>query len=620
MIQVEGLWKSYGRQALFENVGFKINKRERVGVVGRNGHGKTTLFRIIAGLEQPDSGNISIPRNYHIGYVVQEPRFTERTVRRETAQGLPPSEADCLWKVEKVLAGLGFSPADMDRPPEEFSGGFQVRLNLAKVLLADHDLLLLDEPNNYLDITSIRWLSNYLSRWPGELMLITHDRSFMDSVVTHILGIHRRRVRKIAGDTGKYYDQIAQDEETYEKTRLNDERKAKEMDLFISRFRAKARLANLVQSRVKTLARMEKKEKLEAIQDLDFQFSHKPFHGKYVMNIRDLTFGYNKDNPLIRDLGIGIGSRDRVCVVGKNGKGKTTLLKLMAGLLQPDHGEVSYPQAAAIGYFEQTHIVGLNESNTVIEEVASMDPERDPRRARQICGGMLFEGENALKKINILSGGEKSRVVLGKLIATPLNLLLLDEPTNHLDLESSDALLAALDDFPGAVVMVTHNEMFLNALAERLIVFQNDQVTVYEGDYQRFLEKIGWQDEGDRIQVRAEKSAACGEKEKVSPKELRRIRSEIVNERSRVLKPVEKRISEIEHTIESLEKDLDRINRELLEASESRKGMEIVDLSKSMHRTRVRIDGLFAELEGLLTEQEKARAEFEQKLSSLDDE
>ena len=620
MIQVEGLCKSYGRQVLFEDAGFKINRRERVGVVGRNGHGKTTLFRLIAGLEQPDSGSISIPKNYHIGYVVQEPRFTERTVRLEAATGLPPSEVDCLWKVEKVLAGLGFSSGDMDRPPDEFSGGFQIRLNLAKVLLADHDLLLLDEPNNYLDITSIRWLSNTLLRWPGELMLITHDRGFMDSVVTHILGVHRRRVRKIAGDTGKYYDQIAQDEETYEKTRLNDERKAKEMELFINRFRAKARLANLVQSRVKTLARMGKKEKLEAIQDLDFQFSRKPFHGKYVMNVRDLTFGYDQGKPLIRDLGIGIGSRDRVCVVGKNGKGKTTLLKLMAGLLPPDQGEVSYPQAAAIGYFEQTHIVGLNESKTVIEEIASMDPERDPRRARQICGGMLFDGENALKKISILSGGEKSRVVLGKLIATPLNLLLLDEPTNHLDLESSDALLAALDDFPGAVVMVTHNEMFLNALAERLIVFQNDEVMVYEGDYQRFLDKIGWLDEGDRIQARAEKPAASDEKEKVNLKELRRRRSEIVNERSRVLRPIEKLIFEAEQTIESLEKDMERINRELLEASETRSGMKIVELSKSMHQTRERIDGLFAELDGLLAEQEKARAEFGKKLENLEDE
>ncbi len=322
MIIVENLSKSYGKQGLFEAVSFKVNRRERVGVVGRNGHGKTTLFRMIVGEEESDDGTITKPKNYRIGYVQQRLTFTEETVLGEAAGALPPDSPNEIWRVEKVLAGLGFEPIDLEKRPAELSGGYQVRLNLAKVLLGDYQMLLLDEPSNYLDITSIRWLERFLQSWPGELMLITHDRSFMDNVVTHILGIHRRKVRKIAGDTGKYYEQIAAEEEVYEKTRINDERKQKEMDLFITRFRAKARLAGLVQSRVKSLEKMEKREKLESIKDLDFAFVEKASFNKYAMDVRDISFSYTPDRPIIRRFSISIGAKDRVFVIGPNGREK----------------------------------------------------------------------------------------------------------------------------------------------------------------------------------------------------------------------------------------------------------------------------------------------------------
>jgi ATP-binding cassette subfamily F protein 3 len=259
MISIENISKSFGGQTLFEGASVKLNPRERIGLVGRNGHGKTTLFRLIIGEESPDEGEIAVPKNYRIGYVEQHIRFTRETVLQEGMRGLNESERDHHWKVEKILSGLGFSDADMQRHPGEFSGGYQVRLNLAKVLVSDPDLLLLDEPTNYLDITSIRWIERFLQHWPRELLLITHNRGFMDKVITHTIGIHRKKIRKIAGDTGQLYAQIAQDEEVYEKTRLNDERRQKEIELFISRFRAKARLANMVQSRIKTLEKMEKR-------------------------------------------------------------------------------------------------------------------------------------------------------------------------------------------------------------------------------------------------------------------------------------------------------------------------------------------------------------------------
>ena len=617
MISVENLTKSFGPQILFDGVSFKVNRKERVGLVGRNGHGKTTLFRIIAGLESADSGSLSVPKNYRVGYVEQEPVFSADTVLGEAALGLPPTERDLIWKAEKVLAGLGFEPAELDRSPGELSGGFQVRLNLAKVLLAEYDLLLLDEPNNYLDITSIRWLGRFLRGWPGEFMLITHDRSFMDSVVTHILGIHRKKVRKIRGDTGKYYDQIAQDEETYEKTRLNDERKRKEIELFISQFRAKGRLVGLVQSRIKTLAKMDKREKLEKLATLDFSFSYKSFQGKYAYDIRDLSFSYDSAKPLIKDFSVSIGAKDRVCVIGKNGQGKTTLLKLMSGLLEPQNGEMRRPLNVAAGYFEQSYIAGLDESNTVLEEIVRAEPDSDARRARAICGAMMFTQDEALKKISVLSGGEKSRVVLGKLIASPLNLLLLDEPSNHLDMESNDALLAALDNFEGAVVMVTHNEMFLNALAERLVVFQNRRAFVYEGDYQRFLDRVGWQEEGGVVRAMKGKQAEDAGREKVTPRETRRKRSTLLTDRARALKPLEKKMAGVEAAIETKEQKLEDLNRAIVEAGRKKKGPEIVEISREMHLLKEDIDSLYRKLESLNEECESVRSRFDGELDDL---
>jgi ATP-binding cassette, subfamily F, member 3 len=622
MIAVDNLTKSYGGRVLFDRISFKINPKERVGLVGRNGHGKTTLFRIIIDEEEFDGGNFTHPKGYRIGHVQQQLRFSRPTVLEEGMQGLPAAAKDHHWKVEKVLAGLGFSPSDMQREPSEFSGGFQVRLNLAKVLVSEPDLLLLDEPTNYLDITSIRWIERFLLAWPHELMLITHDRSFMDRIVTHTLGIHRQKVRKIPGDTGKYYAQIAQDEEIYEKTRQKDERRTKEMELFISRFRAKARLAGLVQSRVKTLAKLQKKDKLQALRDLEFSFRSLEFRAKQLLGLDDLAFAYPGKTALFDGLSLSVHASDRICVVGPNGRGKTTLLKVLAGQLDPLRGNVGYHPAAVSGFYEQTNLQTLQDHNTVEQEILNCHPDLDHQQARNICGGMLFEGDDALKKIAMLSGGEKARVMLGKILATPVNLLLLDEPSNHLDMESCDALVAAIDNFDGAVVMVTHNEMFLHALARRLIVFTQAGVSVFEGTYQDFLEGGGWGDEtavpasGDSQQLReAEKTPP-----QRSKKELRQQRSAIVNERSRVLKPVEGEIGKVETAIGAHEKRLDRLNEEMIQASQAQDGARIAELSPSISQCRNAIDQCFDELERLYARKESLEQRFNQQLKEPDKE
>jgi ATP-binding cassette subfamily F protein 3 len=620
MIRIENLSKSFGDRVLFEQANFRINPRERIGLVGRNGQGKTTLMRMICGDVSSDSGAIIIPKNYRIAHVRQKLEFSADTVLKEGATGLLEQDKDQLWKIEKILAGLGFSSRDMHRHPDEFSGGYQVRLNLAKHLVSEPDLLLLDEPTNYLDITSIRWIERFLLAWPHEVLLITHDRSFMDKIVTHTMGIHRRNLRKIEGATEKYYNQLAQDEEVHEKTRINDERRRKEIELFISRFRAKARLANLVQSRIKTLEKMDRHQKLEKIESLGFSFRSKPFPAKQVMRVSDMRFGYESDKPLISEFNLNVANRDRICVVGKNGKGKTTLIKLLAGELNPQSGYIRYNPNVSVGLFEQSNVKTLVDERTVEEEIAYSNPQLDRQATRNICGAMMFSGDDALKKVSVLSGGEKSRVILGKLLVTPANLLLLDEPTNHLDMEACDALLAAIDSFDGTVIMVTHNELFLHALARRLIVFQENRIDIFEGSYARFLETEGWSDELTAAEKPAHEQTAGSRDEKPNRKEIRRRRSAIIAERSRILNPIERRINTIENDIEKCEERLLSLNQEMQAATLNQDGDRIADISRDIHACQSAIDDLFNDLEAAAADQEEQKALFDARLEQFESE
>lgn len=617
MIAVENISKSFGGQTLFENAGFQIGDGERVGLVGRNGHGKTTLIKIISGEEGYDSGSITSPRNYRIGYVKQHLSFSEKTIIDECCLGLPVSEKDNVWKAEKILAGLGFSKEDLLKSPTEFSGGFQVRLNLAKVLVSDPDLLLLDEPTNYLDITSIRWIEKFLISWRGELILITHDRSFMDKVVTHTLGIHRKKIRKIQGDTSKFYNQIAQEEEIYEKTRINDDKKRKEMEDFIRRFRAKARLGSLVQSRVKTLAKQDRKEKLEEVSTLDFSFRCEPLKAKFIMEANDLNFGYDPQKKLINNFSINITANDKICIIGQNGRGKTTLLKILAGTTKPESGKISYHPSAQTGVYEQTNISSLDPDKTVADEIHYAHGDVTLQHARNISGLMMFEGDNALKKVSVLSGGEKCRVMLGKLLVTPLNFLMLDEPTNHLDMESCDALLGAIDNFDGALLMVTHNEMFLHALANRLIVFQNDRIDVFDGSYQEFLDKVGWETEEKKAPSQSISTNDSEQSVKTGKKEIRKLRSEVITRRSKELKPLEDSIKKTENKIEKLETELSAFHASMQTASESQDIQKIKELSISISSHEKEIEELFDRLAEFTEQYDEKNKIYEEELNNL---
>ena len=611
MVSFDNVSKSYGARVLFENVTFNINKGERIGLVGRNGYGKTTLMRIITGEESADDGKVSIPKNYKIGFLKQHISFSKNKVVEEVMLGLKEDEKDQRWKAEKILSGLGFSADDMEKDPASFSGGYQVRITLAQTLLSSSDLLLLDEPTNYLDIVSIRWLKSFLNTWKGELLLITHDRQFMDDVVTHIAGIHRSKVRKIAGKTDKFYEQIARDEEIYEKTRINDEQKRKELEQYITRFRAKARLAGLVQSRIKTLNKMEKKEKLEAIKNLEFSFKYKAITSKQIMRAENIAFSYDGKNCLVKDLSIIIGSDDKIAVIGKNGRGKSTLLKLFAGILSPQSGNIIYHTGCAKGYYEQTNVSSLNPESTIEEEIQSVSDTFDRTYVRNICGSMLFSQDDALKKIKVLSGGEKSRVMLGKIIASPLNVLMLDEPTNHLDMDACDSLIEAVDNFEGAVIMVTHNEMFLHALANRLIVFQDEYPYIFEGTYEEFLEKEGWKEEGGVKEKEV--------KTKVTKKDARKLRSEIISERNKVVKPLEEKSTALENSISEYEEEVSKLNELLIEASSNNQGELIGEYGKRLSELNKLIDDAFEELDKIVQELEIKKKDYDEKLNKIEE-
>jgi len=616
MLQINNLSKVFGKQTIFDGVTATINQGERVGFVGRNGSGKTTLFRMILDEEHPDSGNISVPQGYRIGHLSQHIHFTKKTVLKEACLSLRPNEdgIDETYKVKKILSGLGFTENDLEKSPQSLSGGYQIRLNLAKVIVSEPNLLLLDEPTNYLDIVSIRWLGQELRAWKGELILITHDRDFMDSVTTHTMVIHRCRLRKIPGSTEKLFEQILLEEEVHEKTRMNDEKKRKDVEQFINRFRAQANKAKAVQSRIKALQRHEQLEKLTDIRTLDFAFNAAPFSGKQLLVAETVSFGFDKHDQLIKDLNLVIGKRDRIAIIGKNGKGKTTLLNLLAGELKPQHGVITPHPATKLAYFGQTNISRLNAANTVEEEIMDVHPDHSRGVSRKICGLMMFPGDHALKKISVLSGGEKSRVLLGKILVSPANLLFLDEPTNHLDMESIDSLIEAIEAFAGAVVIVTHSEMILHAVAEKLVIFDDNKVRVFEGTYQDFLDRVGWQDEtpldsGTEKRPKAEKG--------INRKDLRKMRAEIVTNKSKVLKPIQKRMAEIEHAMLKLEKRVEHDTKALHDATLKGKGGDIQSLSKDIHDTQQRIEPLFNELATLTEEFEKRSKEFEEQLKEV---
>jgi ATP-binding cassette, subfamily F, member 3 len=611
MIQISNLSKHFGEQELFTGLSFKLNAGNRIGLVGRNGSGKSTLFKLILGEEHYDEGDIIIPKGYRIGALRQHLEFSEPTLREEAALALSGDAQYDLYKVEKILFGLGFSQEDLEKDPLSFSGGYQIRINLAKLLVTEPNLLLLDEPTNYLDILSLRWLKSFLRSFQGEVILITHDRDFMDAITTHTMGIVRRSLRLIQGDTHKFYEQLKSDDELYEKQKASQDRKRKELEEFIAKNKARASTAALAQSKVKQLEKMDLMDDLGFDESLKFDFSYQDTPAKVLLEVKELSFGYTPEKVLFKDISFTLEKGECLAIIGKNGTGKSTLLNTIAGELKQLHGSVSSHPSMSFGHFGQTNISRLHPNNTVMDEIYSANPKLSASNVRSICGGMMFSGNSADKKVSLLSGGEKSRVMLGRILAHPANLLFLDEPTHHLDMDSIEALTKAIQNFKGSCIIVSHSEELLRRVADRLIIFARDGAEYFDGGYDLFLEKIGWGQEEDE---ETEKSKPAP---KVNKKENKKLRAALIQERSKLTTPLKKEIDKLEAFIMETEELIQIHHEELIAASNASESSTVMELSKLVAKEESEVEEKFERLEAAQNELDEITASYEKKLQEL---
>ena len=610
MIQLSNLTKNYGEQELFSGLNFKLNAGMKVGLVGRNGSGKSTIFKLILNEEHYDEGHINIPKGYKIGALKQHLEFSEPSLREEAALALSEDQQYETYRVEKILFGLGFNIDDLDKDPLSFSGGYQIRINLAKLLVTEPNLLLLDEPTNYLDILSLRWLKSFLKSFQGEVILITHDRDFMDAVTTHTMGLVRRNLELISGDTHKFYAQLASNDELYAKQKVANDKKRKELEEFIARNKARASTAAQAQSKQKLLDKMDNMDDLGLDDNLEFEFNFKETVSKIVLDVQELSFGYTPEKILFNNISFTLKKGECLAIIGKNGTGKSTLLNTIAGELKQLQGEVKSHDSIEFGHFGQTNISRLNPKHTVMEAIYEAAPKLGEAKVRSICGGMMFSGNSADKKVSLLSGGEKSRVMLGQILGRPSNLLFLDEPTHHLDIYSIEALTKAIENFEGGSIIVSHSEELLRRVADRLIIFSKDGAEYFDGGYELFLEKIGWGEDEEEVKGKPTP--------KVNKKENKKLRSALVQERSKATTHLKKEIEKLEKFIMQTEEKLEVDHTDLEAASASGDNDKIMELSSSIGKDEAEIEQKFERLEVVQTEFDELTKIYEEKLQELE--
>ncbi len=609
MIELSNISKSFADKQLFTNLNFRLNKGDKVGFVGRNGSGKSTLFKMILNEEHQDDGEINIPKGYKIGALKQHIDFKESTVREEGALALSQEDKYSVYKVEKILFGLGFSHEDLDKSPKSFSGGYQIRINLAKLLVTKPDLLLLDEPTNYLDIVSLRWLKNFLKAFDGEVIIITHDRDFMDSVTTHTMGLVRKKLEIIAGDTKKFYAQLEANDEHFEKQKATQERKRKELEEFIAKNKVRASTAAQAQSKQKELDKMEDLGSLQNEATLDFDFNYKDTPSKVLLDVKDVSFGYDETNLLFKDISFCLNKGETIGIIGKNGKGKSTLLNTIAGELKHLSGKVDFHTSASLGHFGQTNIDHLNLENTIMDEIYLGNAKLPESKIRAIAGSMMFSGDDIKKKISVLSGGEKSRVMLAKILATDVNLLFLDEPTNHLDMQSIDALKKAIKNFKGSCLIVTHSESLLRELCDSLIIFSKGSASYFDRGYDEFLEKIGWEEEEQEKKKKATP--------KINKKENKKLRAQIIQERSKETSPLKKKLEKLENEIMELEDDVSLQQEELIKASNEGDNSKVIELSQTVTKNEKLVEDKFEQLEITQHKLDEIEEQYQKRLDKL---
>jgi ATP-binding cassette subfamily F protein 3 len=524
MLTLSAVSKSFGARTLFEEVSLSINFGERIALVGPNGAGKSTLFSIILGTGEPDSGSVVLDKHTTLGYLPQETAATaDETVlelacsiteehgklMRILADGAKSGATDTEEyhdalgkyaelggyqlepKAKRILSGLAFRESDFNRPAREMSGGWIMRAHLARLLVMEPDLLMLDEPTNHLDLESLGWFQNYLEHYPGAILMISHDRAFLNAMVDNIWEIRSKQVHRYRGNYDAYLEQRKARAEQHLAAYKNQQAEIAKLQEFADRFRAKASKASQAQSKLKQIERMEKIEAPEG-QDkkIHIKFPQPTRSGQRVMTLSDVHFAYG-DLRVYRGIEMEIEKGQRTVLVGPNGAGKSTLLKILGGVLPIQAGERKEGLNLEAGYSSQNRGDMLNPTRTVLQEALSVPNPLPEVTTRTILGSFLFQGDDSFKKVAVLSGGEKTRLGLVKLLINPPNLLLMDEPTTHLDMASIDALIEALKQYTGTLIFISHDVYFIQALATTVLHISAGNLTPYSGDYQYYLEKSG---------------------------------------------------------------------------------------------------------------------------------
>jgi ATP-binding cassette subfamily F protein 3 len=602
MLTLADISKSYAGRTLLAGVSLTLTREDRVGLVGPNGAGKSTLFSLILGQEPADSGEITFQRGIRLGHLPQESAPAGDETVLELATGISPElilaqrrlreirthpdpdaaeqhewerrfeelgGPDLLPKARRMLAGLGFRPRDFDRPARELSGGWVMRAHLARLLVQEPDLLLLDEPTNHLDLEALLWFQAYLKTYPGAMLMISHDREFLNELVTSVVELRHGRIFRYRGNYDDFLDQREANEEQLLAAYKNQQREIARLERFIERFGAKNTKASQARAKQKQIDRMEKIAAPAGEEaTIDFAFPQPDRSGLKAVTLERVHFAYGA--TVVYDALDFVAERgQRIVLVGPNGAGKSTLLKLLAGVLTPQAGERRLGHNVKAGYYSQYRVETLHPELTVLEEAFNTPQRFTETFARTVLGSFLFRGDDVFNRVSVLSGGEKSRLALVKLLLDPPNLLLMDEPTTHLDLASVDALLYALQQFTGTIVFISHDVYFIRQLANHVVHVQDGRLTAYPGDYQYYADKTA------ALRAPAESPAPrpgdsrAGRDGADSPtaaqarRERKRLEAEQRQERSRQLREARQTVSGLEREIAALEARQIELTREL---------------------------------------------------------
>ncbi|MFC2014578.1 ABC-F family ATP-binding cassette domain-containing protein [Chloroflexota bacterium] len=652
MISVTNLSKSYNNHELFSGVSFTIGMSDRIALIGRNGTGKTTLFEIITGNIQPDTGSVSKRRGINIGYISQDTRTLSKgtllkyvsqssdvinnlshkilLLQEDLAEEKDEETVSLMLKelgelqdlyeskggynseheAKIVLSGLGFAESDFGRSLSEFSGGWQTRIELAKLLFLNPDILLLDEPTNHLDLETQRWFESYLKRYHGAVLFTSHDRAFLNNVVRKIISIEDNDVIFFHGDYDSYVLSRQKDIETRKATARRQELNIKREMRFIDRFRAKATKATQVQSRIKKLEKIERITVPRSTKKIHFNFPEPQRSGHDVIELKHVSKSY-EEHIVYRELNLILERGDCAAIVGVNGAGKTTLLRMLAGVLPFEKGERFLGHNVTTAYFAQYYIESLNPRNTILEELQSVAPDASEQQLRSLLGAFLFSGDDVTKNISVLSGGEKTRISIARILTRPTNFLLLDEPTNHLDIPSREILTDALDEYKGTTCFITHDRTLIREIANKIIEVQDGRIQVFPGNYDDYLRQTDTTTADiDVTQTLRDVRKSARPPNAMNNRRRKTLEGRLRNEHFRTISPVNQHIEEIEQEVASVTERLKEIEAIIANPTHYEDSRNVVAVNREYTALREKVAELTAEWDDFTARAERIKLDY----------